>query len=77
MKVNLNKCKKGDVLISVHGKAFIYDGKIVGHNFPHQITDALNTKLLHSRTDDGQVFRNNKLPADHDIVKIIHIKQHS
>jgi len=72
-KISLNKCKKGDILISKHNKAFVYDHYDEKRHFPHIIFDALTEKNEHSRTTSGHVFRNKRLDIDDDIVKIIYI----
>lgn len=74
IEIDLNTCKPGDVLVSVHGHAFIYSHKEPDHAFPHKIKDALNDEPG-SRIDNGQVFAKNRMPEDHDIVKIIHVNQ--
>ena len=65
------KCKKGDILISKHNKAFIYDHYDKKRLYPHVIFDALTGKNEHSRITSGHVFKNNRLETDDDIVKII------
>lgn len=70
MKISLNKCKKGDVLISKHGKAFVYSHKDNTRPYPHIINDII-TNVECSRLTNGNVFKNNRLPEDHDIVLIL------
>lgn len=70
-KISLMKCKKGDILISKHNKAFIYDHYDKTRPYPHIIFDALTSKNEHSRITSGHVFKNNRLETDDDIVKII------
>lgn len=72
-KISLNKCKKGDVLISKHGKAFIYSHYDKSRPYPHVIFDALDEKMESTRITSGHVFKNNRLETDHDIVKIISV----
>ena len=72
-KISLMKCKKGDILISKHNKAFIYDHYDKKKPYPHIIFDALSEKKEHSRITSGHVFKNNRLETDDDIVKIISI----
>lgn len=74
MKISLNKCKKGDILISKHNKAFIYSHKDKSRPYPHVIYDALTEKMECTRITSGHVFKNNRLETDDDIVKIIYIK---
>ena len=70
-RISLMKCKKGDVLISKHGKAFIYDKYDKKRPYPHIIFDALTELREHSRITSGHVFKKNRLETDDDIVKII------
>jgi hypothetical protein len=72
-KISLMKCKKGDVLISKHGKAFIYSHYDKKRQYPHVIFDALTESNEHTRITSGHVFRKNRQELDHDIVKIISI----
>jgi len=44
-RISLNKCKKGDILISKHNKAFIYSHKDNSRPYPHVIFDALTEKM--------------------------------
>ena len=72
-KISLNNCKKGDILISKHNRAFIYSHKDKKRRYPHVIFDALTGKNEHTRITSGHVFKNNRLETDDDIVKIISI----
>lgn len=72
-KISLNKCKKGDILISKHNRAFIYSHKDKTRPYPHVIFDALTEKKECTRITSGHVFKNNRLETDDDIVKIISI----
>lgn len=68
--VDLRNCIKGDKLISKHGKSFTYVGKLeAGNYYDHEISDD-ETGGRCTRTHNGQVFRNKRLPEDHDIVEI-------
>lgn len=70
-KVDLTKCKKGDVLISTQGNVLFYKDHEPELLFPH-IIEFLDPKLGEgSRSDDGQVFMNNKLPTDDDVFLVI------
>ena len=74
MTVDLNTCKKGDILISKHGKRLTYVKKLPeGSYFDHEVS--YNDKGLGNgtRTNDGFVYRKSRLESDHDIVEIIHI----
>lgn len=70
MRINLNKCKKGDVLISKHGVAFFYNHKDKSGPYPHVIYHSI-TNAECTRTTSGHVFKKVREPEDHDIVKII------
>ena len=72
--IDLRKCKKGDRLISSHGEELIYVGPLPeSHYYDHEVEYVDPLKGNGSRTHDGFVFRNNRIPeTDHDIVKIIH-----
>ena len=71
--VDLRKCKVGDILVSKHGKKFVYhspnkDGTI----YPHHIAYIEQPEqIIGSRTDDGHVFQFSCQPNDHDIVLVI------
>lgn len=68
--IDLRSCKKGDKLISKHGRSFTYVGPLPqGDYYDHEITDD-ETGGRCTRTHDGHVFRNKRLPEDHDIVEI-------
>lgn len=71
--IDLRKCKKGDILISQHGAAFVYVEYVKGDYFPHIIKNigALDSEGYCSRLDNGRVFKNKSLPEDHDIVRVI------
>ena len=73
LKVDLNRCKKGDILITRHGKKCTYNYKDDSINpFPHRIIYP-NSKSHGSRTDDGYVWGNEiqRNERDEDIVQII------
>lgn len=72
--VDLRTCKKGDILISSHGDKLIYVGTLPEkHYYDHEVEYTDPAKGNGSRTHDGFVFRENRIPeTDHDIVKIIH-----
>lgn len=75
LKVNLNRCKKGSILLSRHGLKFIYDLKDESHSpFPHRVIYP-GGKSRGTRTDDGYVWRNEnqRNERDEDIIKIIKI----
>jgi hypothetical protein len=69
MRVDLNKCKVGDKLLSCHGMVLVYNGRNRSEPFPHEVVYPNGEKG--SRTDDGQAFIDSKQPEDHDIVEII------
>lgn len=70
--IDLRNCKPGDVLISKHGKKFVYVKYNENDHYPHQITDFERRIENNSRIDDGHVFYRNRQEDDHDIVQIIH-----
>ncbi|HSE99797.1 MAG TPA: hypothetical protein VLA48_02785 [Nitrososphaeraceae archaeon] len=75
--IDLNTCKKGDILISKHGERLTYVRKLNPEidYYDHEVS--YNSELLGNgtRTNDGFVMRNEnaRLESDHDIVEIIHI----
>ena len=70
MCVDLRTCKPGDKLLSKHGMILTYIGPLPeGHYFDHEV--AYPGGALGSRTHDGFVYRNKRLPEDHDIVAIL------
>lgn len=71
-KISLNKCKKGDVLISKLSKAFVYSHKSKKTLYPHVIKDIITGAEV-TRLTSGKVYKNSDLKHDHDIVKIIPI----
>ena len=73
MKLDLNQCKPGQKLKSVHGMILTYITKGNDLDFPHIVS--YPNKSTGSRTDDGQVFRKSKMPEDHDIAEILPIEQ--
>jgi len=72
--VDLNICKKGDILISAFGERFIYERPTTDKEYlDHIIISESNQEMKLSRTNDGYVFAKNRAPEiDHDIVEIIH-----
>jgi len=70
MKIDLNTCKPGDKLKTKHGKIVTYKGKEENWNYPHLIE--FDDGSQGTRLDNGQVFASNRLPADEDIVEILH-----
>ena len=75
--INLNNCKKGDILISKHGAILKYLEPLPEeHYYDHSVEyvyleGGLNKGNLGTRTDDGFVFKNKRLDTDHDIIAII------
>lgn len=67
--VNLNNCKPGDKLRTVHGTILTYVGPSEWPRFPHRIM--YPEGATGTRTDDGHVFCKNRLPEDEDIAEII------
>ena len=76
MEIDLNKCEKGDKLISSQGMELEYVSKT-----PYKEYWYLDHVVKYpngnygTRTNDGFVFSKNRMPKiDHDIVKIIQKK---
>lgn len=69
-KVDLRKCTPGDYLLSAHGAILRYMGPLPkGSFYDHEVIYLDGGKG--SRTHNGQVFKNNRLIFDHDIVKVL------
>jgi hypothetical protein len=72
-EVDLNTCKKGDILISKQGVKLKYvkplDSNILYYD--HEVAYLNKRKGRGTRTNDGHVFRHNRMDSDEDIVKII------
>ena len=82
--IDMNVCSPGDILISRHGAILEYLKKSDNINlkkWPHQVMFLYypeeESTLLGpgSRTDEGYVFKNKRLPEDHEIVSIIKVYQ--
>jgi hypothetical protein len=72
--VDLRTCKKGDILISVHGLKLKYVRPCdEGNYYDHEVAYFEKFKGRGTRTHNGQVFRKNRMETDEDIVEIIHI----
>lgn len=68
--IDLRNCKKGDKLKSVHGMILTYDRPLpAGSYYDHQVIYPDGS--FGTRTHDGYVARNKRLPEDHDIVEIL------
>jgi hypothetical protein len=76
MKINLNTCEKGDILISKHGARLTYVRKLNPeiHYYDHEVKYGDKNLGKGTRTNDGFVMRNEsaRLETDHDIVEIIY-----
>lgn len=82
-KVDLSTCEEGDILYSIHGDKLKYlrptkEGEYLDHLV--QYVEFANGKKygnsLGTRTNDGYVFKNNRIPeTDSDIVKIVKNKK--
>jgi hypothetical protein len=71
MTVDLNKCKPGDKLKSIHGMILIYVEKLSEDNYyDHKIQYPNGS--FGTRVNDGHTYRNpsKRLPEDQDIVEI-------
>jgi len=75
--INLNNCKKGDILISKHGAILSYvkpldsELKYYDHEVKYLYVDGHTSLGNGTRNSDGTVFKHNRLETDHDIVAII------
>lgn len=68
--VDLSQCKAGDQLLSKHGMILTYVRPLDPDNYyDHEVRYPNGSSG--TRTNDGFVFRHNRLPDDHDIVDII------
>jgi hypothetical protein len=73
--IDLKTCKPGDILISCHGKRFVYIEYKPEQKYPHiiQCESEYQEKTNFgwgTRLDDGKVA-NRSLPTDHDIIEIV------
>lgn len=84
MKIDLRKCKEGDILISSHGAKLKYISPTPwrGYSYLDHVVQYIEDKdgnyygnnCYGTRTHDGFVFKKNRIPEyDHDIVEIHHI----
>lgn len=82
MKIDLSKCKKGDILISSQGATleYISPTPFLGYTYLDHVVRYVKDKDGNSmgdsnygtRTNDGYVFARNRKPeTDHDIIEII------
>jgi hypothetical protein len=83
-KINLNDCKKGDILISSQGAKLEYVSKTPWKHYTYldhvvkYVVDKDNETFgfenYGTRTNDGFVFAKNRKPeTDHDIIDIISV----
>jgi len=72
--VDLNTCRKGDKLVSVHGLVLTYIKKLSKESYYDHLVQYPNGSEG-SRMNDGFVYKNldRRLETDHDIVEIIYI----
>jgi hypothetical protein len=82
--VDLNTCKKGDILISSQGMKLEYISKTPwkGHTYLDHVvkypSDDFGNSNYGTRTNDGFVFAKMRIPeTDNDIVEIIHLTMES
>lgn len=80
MKIDLNTCKKGDILISSHGLKLEYISKTPWKHYTyldHVVrypNDEFGNENYGTRTNDGFTFDKNRKPKiDNDIVEIIRL----
>jgi len=75
MQIDLNTCKKGDILISKHGARLTYVEKLNPEvdYYDHRVM--YENGSLGTRVNSGHVMRNKerRLESDHDIVEIIYV----
>lgn len=80
--IDLNTCKKGDILITSQGSELEYVGKTPWKNYRYldhvvryvkdKDNKPYNKKNYGTRTNDGYTFAKNRKPeTDHDIVEIV------
>jgi len=70
--IDLNNCKPGDKLLSVHGMVLTYIRKLPeGSYYDHEVEYPNGSRG--TRINDGHVYRNvdKRLPIDHDIIQIL------
>lgn len=68
--VDLRTCKPGDKLRSTHGMILTYVGPLPENDYmDHEVRYPNGSRG--TRTHDGFVFRNKRLPVDHDIAEIL------
>ena len=77
-KVDLNQCKKGDILITSQGIEVEYVSKTPWRNYTYldhvikYLDPIYGESNYGTRTNDGFVFQSNRIPeTDNDIVEII------
>lgn len=63
---DMNQCKRGDKLVSVHGEVLEYVG-IDNERHPYRHEIKYQNGSGGSRTDNGWVFLNSPLEGDHDV----------
>jgi hypothetical protein len=77
MKIDLNTCKEGDILISKHGTKLTYVKKLNPNvdYYDHEVRYKDKMRGRGTRTNDGFVMRDesSRLETDHDIIEIIYI----
>lgn len=70
MDIDLNRCKRGDRLISRDGQIFTYDRKSMCYNTYIHIVKYFNREIYDTRTDGGRWFVTTLGEHDLDIVYI-------
>ncbi len=77
MKIDLNTCKKGDILISKQGVRMFYESKLNPEidYYDHKVKYEDENVGFGTRTNDGFVMRNegSRLETDRDIIEIIYV----
>ncbi len=81
--IDLNTCQKGDLLLTSHGIIMEYVCKTPWkqYNYLDHVVKYPSKQFgdnnYGTRTNDGYVFKHNRIPeTDHDIVDIIYKNKH-
>ena len=74
-EIDLSKCVAGQRLISTHGEIMTYVSSLgVEYGYEHRIM--YSNGSLGTRTNDGFVYKKNRLPGDHDVAKILPMREY-
>jgi hypothetical protein len=69
VELDLKNARPGDKLLTVHGTVLTYIRYEPTAYYPHIVEYENGSRG--SRMDNGQVFKNNRLPTDEDVVAIM------